>query len=136
MKTATVWLDPETRIVAVRTPYDPAIVASLKTMIPGSLRRWDGTRKIWLVDQTMMPKLEELLARLSYHVEDGTLAEERTAPANGHSPYHDLLVDVPEGTLRKVYRVLAIDCHPDRGGSTELMAKINTAWAEIEQLRR
>ena len=134
MKTATVWIDPETRMISVRTPYDPAVIAAIKTMIPGPLRRWDTSRKIWLVDQSMMPKLEDMLGRLLYSVEDGTLPQERTA-TNG-SPFHDMLCDVPMVTLKKVYRTLAIDCHPDRGGSSELMAKINDAWRQIEEVKR
>lgn len=135
MKTATVWIDPDTRMIGVRTPYDPGIVSSLKVMIPSSLRRWDGARKIWLIDQSMMAKLEEILAKLGYSVEDGTLPPERATPSD-KSPFHDLLCDVPFGTLQKVYRVLAMECHPDRGGNPEVMARINVAWRQIQEVRK
>lgn len=135
MRTATVWIDPETRMIAVRTPYDTAFTASVKTMILPSLRRWDPTRKIWLVDQSMMDKLQELLGRLGYEVHDGTMAAETATPSNGASPFHEMICDAPLDTLRKVYRVLAIDCHPDKGGNKDTMAKINVAWDKIQRLK-
>jgi len=32
-----------------RSPYEPALVAALKASIPASDRKWDPTRKVWLV---------------------------------------------------------------------------------------
>lgn len=34
----------------MRTPYDSAAVAAIRTRIPGSDRRWDGGMRAWLVD--------------------------------------------------------------------------------------
>lgn len=133
MKTATVWIDPDTRMIALRTPYDHFLVASIKTVIPGASRRWDGARKIWLIDQGFMAELEKLLATLDYRVEDGTLPHETTAASGSDSPYHALLEGLPSNVLKQIYRVIALACHPDQGGDPELMKKVNLAWGRIER---
>lgn len=35
--------------IAIKSPYDPGFVAALKSKIPPSSRRWDGTNKAWIV---------------------------------------------------------------------------------------
>ena len=135
MKTATVWIDPDTRMIALRTPYDSFLVASLKVAIPGRSRRWDGLRQVWLIDQGFMAELEKLLATLNYKVEDGTLPHEVTTADDGDSPYHALLEGLSPEVLKSVYRVIALACHPDRGGDPEVMKRVNRAWARIEKGR-
>ena len=133
MKTATVWIDPDTRMIALRTPYDNFLVASIKTVIPGASRQWDGAKKIWLIDQGFMAELEKLLATLDYRVEDGTLPYETAVVSGSDSPYHALLEGLPWFALKQVYRAITLACHPDQGGDPELMKKVNLAWARIER---
>lgn len=35
--------------IAVRTPYDPSFVYELKRYIPAGERKWDGTKKLWMI---------------------------------------------------------------------------------------
>ena len=48
------------------------------------------------------------------------------------SPYDALLEDLPLKVLRKVYRLVASETHPDHGGDAEVMAKVNAAWRKIQ----
>lgn len=48
--------------LALDTPYDPLFVADLKSAIPHGARRWDGTRRQWLVDPVHGPRVLKLLS--------------------------------------------------------------------------
>ena len=142
MKSATVWIDPQTRRIAIKTSgYDSFFNNTLKGLLqPPATRGFDFTRKIWLVDQCHMEKLQKIFADCQYEVVDGTLPQE-VAPTNGHSPYHSLLCDLSLEVLRKVYRVIALECHPDRNPLRrdechELMTKVNEAWAKVQELKK
>lgn len=136
-KSATIWIDPQTRKIAVRTAgFDSFFNGTIKALLqPPATRGFDFARKIWLVDQMHMEKLQSIFEQCGYTVQDGTLAQE-AAPSNGHSPYHDLLADLPVEVLRKVYRVLALEYHPDRGGDHVRMTAINEAWKRIQELKK
>ena len=48
-------------LLAVRTPYNSAFVADLKSAVPFPERRWDGARKVWLVATRHGPLLLDLI---------------------------------------------------------------------------
>lgn len=39
----------ESGVLVYRTPYEPDLVAALKVKVPATDRKWDGTRKVWLI---------------------------------------------------------------------------------------
>lgn len=135
IKVATVWIDPESRKIALRTPYDPEFIDALKKAIPWQCREWKKEKKVWLVDIASKGALEELLLDAGYMINDGTLPTEEAPAHNGASPYHDLIAKLPFAVLKKVYRVIALECHPDRGGDTKLMVQVNAAWERINDDR-
>lgn len=49
-------------------------------------------------------------------------------------PYRALLEGLPPDLLKKVYRTIAEAMHPDKGGSTEKMQRVNAAWDRIKKL--
>jgi hypothetical protein len=128
-KIISIWWDEQTKRIAVRFPFDKALVASLKAMIPSAYRSFSKERgNIWLIDLIMEDQLKAIAKGYGYKIESLDTIKE-----NGPSPFHMLLVDLPLPILKKVYRVIATEIHPDRGGSTELMQKVNDAWALIEK---
>jgi DnaJ-class molecular chaperone len=42
----------------------------------------------------------------------------------------------PDDVLKKVYRMIAAEIHPDKGGAPEAMIVLNTAWSEIKKERK
>lgn len=58
---ATVTATPKGLLV--RTPYDPAFVASLKASIPAAGRMWDATSKVWIVAHNYSQPLAALLSQ-------------------------------------------------------------------------
>jgi len=74
-------------------------------------RRWDPTRKCW------RPLLEAL--RRHGSVDDQT---------DSTGWISDLFAVVPTRHRERVYRALAVACHPDTGGSNALMARLNAEY--------
>jgi len=58
-----------------QTPYNPALVMALKTTIPDTDRRWDPTRKVWIVDPRHGQQLVDITQRY--------LGEQLAAPTVG-----------------------------------------------------
>lgn len=58
-------------------------------------------------------------------------------PRGSRGPYQVLFLDptAPEEIVKVVYKYLAQRLHPDRGGSTEAMARLNRAYEEIGKMR-
>jgi len=51
---------------------------------------------------------------------------------NEHEIFRHAVIAEPD-TLRRVYRAAALKCHPDQGGSPEMMARVNAAKDLIEK---
>jgi hypothetical protein len=134
-KRATLWIDPESRRIAVRTPYDSVFIEAFKKAIPWQCRSWNAIKKVWLVDIASKGSLEELLTKSGYELSDGTMQHEEVQVASNGSPYHELIAHLPWPVLCKIFRVIVVECHPDRGGDTKTMALANVAWENINKER-
>lgn len=53
----------ENGILVYKTPYDPGLVAALKAAIPATDRKWEPSRKVWLVAPTHGRTLADLTSR-------------------------------------------------------------------------
>jgi hypothetical protein len=47
----------------VVTPYSSSFVAELKTQIPATSRKWDGSSKAWLVSKQYADKIKQIIDR-------------------------------------------------------------------------
>lgn len=56
-------LEIEDGALIYRTPYNPALVAALKANVPACDRRWDSSRRAWLVAPTHGRLLRDLTAQ-------------------------------------------------------------------------
>lgn len=144
--------------LVVAFPYDPVVVASFKDYFHYQDRKWDPDAKAWVCPATPL-----VLARLKIWAEahggggviepsamaavyannrQGGYTDQhkppppppRPAAGQGTSPYHDMIARLPPDVLKKVYRLIATECHPDKGGSTEIMQRVNAAWDKIRDL--
>ena len=75
--------------LALQFPYDPGLVAALKSTVPSSARRWDNGRKIWLVETAY----GQQVANLVYQMTGQRVAVPQTA---------SLLTNAPEVRLLQV----------------------------------
>ena len=111
--------------------YDPDLIEDLKENIPKRARRWDPEDRCWLILPSQQKRLMELLADHGHQVK----RFQRTATASAGpptsptvDPFEAMLKEVPSELRPKVYRQLAIALHPDNGGDTEMMKRLNVIW--------
>lgn len=131
---ATLWVDKGW--IHVRTPFDRTFVDSLKALVPASDRRWDNEEKVWKVAAAWAGELETLVR--AFYGEPTVLEPEVVvvaAPAASADPFGAMLRLASDDGLKRVYRQLAAELHPDRGGAPERMIALNQAWELIRKER-
>lgn len=112
------------------TPFDAGFVAELKARLPASLRRWDKPDKCWIIEATAIFRAVSLAEQYYGAVEDIPATPSRFLVTTPHATLH-LLPDAPADLVPVVYRHLAKVNHPDRGGDTREMQRINAAYETI-----
>lgn len=50
--------------IAIKTPYDPDFVYELKRYVPATDRRWDGTKKVWIVTAQQGKTVQDICMRV------------------------------------------------------------------------
>ena len=116
----------------VSTPYDPKCVEDIKSYIESSGRRWNPDTKFWEVKEIHLGTLITILKK--YFGEN--ITQNLTAPesdTNAFKAVFNILKDMPNGNMNKVYAALANAIHPDHGGSDEQMKLLNEAYEEIKK---
>ena len=111
---------------------------------------WDGIGVCIAVDryqsvESNLQAIHHIIEARRVELRHGTLALVRATftgfaalPAPAGSEWCEVLKvtrDAPMETIRNSYRALASLNHPDKGGSTEAMAKINRAWEQAQRER-
>lgn len=109
----------------VVTPYNADFVDELKSNIQPSHRQWDPDNKHWLINDLYLEDLVNMCQR-HYDEIETDLKEGDTEHENLFTQVFEIL---PEDSRKNVYRVLALALHPDKGGSEELMKKLNEAFS-------
>ena len=110
-----------------------AFIVSLKAVIHSRQRKWDSSAKVWLFHFEAIHTLETLLEMhgISYDIDMGDTGagnhrHEVMSKAQAAAELF-LTVDAPPEIVTLVYRTLAKIHHPDHGGSTEKMQRLNAA---------
>lgn len=129
---ATLWV--KGGYIFCRTPYNEAFIQELKADIPYQARVFMKEDKVWRVDAAYH---EDLLSVVKKHYGEPTILEpEETVvvvQGQGNDPFGAMLRFAPPEVLKKVYRLIAAEIHPDKGGKPEDMVTLNSAWAEIKK---
>jgi hypothetical protein len=153
-KRATVWI--EKGWINIRADFDSSLAPTLKAEIqPPSHRRWDdhadgsacpkGSRAgfnsgrcgckghgWWLVEPSHLDEVIPLLEAL-YDVTvlapEAPPAPQRLLTSGGGC----LCSMASPDTLKQIYRLVALEAHPDKGGSTERMSEVNAMWMKMKK---
>jgi hypothetical protein len=116
---------------AIEFDYNAEMVEGIKQRIPSRARSWKPELKKWyfkadVIDTVCL--LATVYCGRYVHVDP----IEEDAPVEAYATLH-LLPTAPPELVKVAYKTLAKMIHPDTGGSTAKMQKINSAYAAIKQ---
>lgn len=152
-RVATIWA--ENGWIKIRAPYSeqvtPLFVEELKSNINWKLRQWSASEKVWMVDPSALDTLVEIAKKYYAQVtvlnnskdtgqEEGydqfRFRGNKASKGNGeYTVMAELLQAASMECLKKVYKVMVVEFHPDRGGDPDTMKRLNTIWDKICQQR-
>ena len=135
MGTAYYWLDKLSAQYKVRAPFNRACVEVLKTTIPVYGRRWDPDGRVWEVDPQFFSVLLSILRKYYADVRELPAPTKPTESSVTTTLEQELLALAQDSTLVKIYRLIAFDVHPDHGGNTVSMQRLNALWEQLRARR-
>jgi hypothetical protein len=132
---ATIWV--KDGFIFVKTPYVEDFIQELKADIPYQARVFLKVEKVWRVDASYH---EDLLSVVKKHFGEPTILEPETKEVvviegANKDPFGMMLRVASSDLLKKVYRMIAAEVHPDKGGKPEDMVTLNQAWDAIKKER-
>jgi len=110
------------------TPYNARFVEQLKLLVQPSHRRWDPVLKVWHVNELYLEDVIDLLGHFFDEVTTNLTVYDNNSSSD--NVFKDVFRILPDDCKSKVYKSLAFALHPDKGGSQELMAKLNEAFSD------
>jgi len=139
-KTSRIWA--ENGWIKFESPYDkeltPLFIEELKQRIFWKRRQWSPSEKVWMVDPSELDTLVEVARKyFSFLSVDGAKDNSNASHTCNieddgmYETISNLLRSASTDSLKRIYRILAVDFHPDRGGDGDTMRRLNTAWDKI-----
>jgi DnaJ-domain-containing protein 1 len=110
-------LEVQGQMLALHSPYNAAFVADLKTELPYTARKWDGTQKVWMIDPSEGRKVRDLVLR-----------------------HYGINIDVPTFTApsspeTRLLKITYIGSAKDRGDGTKSAFGWMDGWTVLFPLR-
>lgn len=139
MEALTLTLVPDGTWAVLSGPMHPRLVSTVRALRPAH-REFDG--KSWRVHYAKLPLVTRLAQRLYHHVDWSALPPSwqvlacgGALPPTEEDPYAilHLLPSAPLEVARAAYRALALQAHPDHGGSAAEMQRLNGAIEAITE---
>ncbi len=127
---------PDGSAADITFPFSAFVVAEIKRAVPAPLRTYDPDSKTWTVAGRYVHAVYHVLARAFGEVDvegarSGAADHGRQSRDDPWVILH-LRPTAPPELVSAAHKVLARLHHPDAGGSTALMQRINGA---VEQIR-
>jgi hypothetical protein len=120
---------------AVSFTYRRQVVDLLKTHIPADCRAYDPDLKIWYVAAPWCNVAKDILMNAFGDVDVSNHRPSPASPIRQLDPVFaelHLLPSAPPYVVRAVYREMAKAHHPDRGGATVNMQRVNLAFEQLK----
>lgn len=128
---ARMWFDEATDTYAISTPFNRHFVDWLKFAIDKNHRSFDPVRKIWFVSRQSVGEVRKKAETLWSDFEFTDKIEVR--PMASQSELQEFVQLIGVDALTKAYKEAVLRNHPDRGGDSNKMARINQLWTKIKQ---
>jgi hypothetical protein len=129
MRSVTIWV--EDGVLKLRMPYDEIAVADFKDSFCSDWRSYNKKTTVWSLIITQQARLEDFCRRhFGKIIYLGELP-----PASEMCAYvvelADLIWELPDELVKKVYQLLIFETHPDRGGDADLARRVNDAFRKL-----
>lgn len=138
-KPATIWFDEQSGVLKIRCDFDSKFIESLKVHIPIKSRAWNKQTKTWEVEVAFLDTALHLMTKFFDHIVTPQFGKRNSALQNKpdeSDPYSTLLRLAPDDLVKKVYRELAKELHPDKGGDKDKIQKVIKAYERIKKERK
>lgn len=127
-----------------------SLIESLKDYISPHERRYDPSKRQWLINSAAFDDIslwteyaqQTFAARVEWSVLNKKEQRTHGSSKRAYKPHTPVKADfyatlhlqptAPPELIRAAYKCLAMKHHPDHGGSTEVMQKLNQAYAVLE----
>jgi hypothetical protein len=125
---AKVWLNEEKGVICARFPYKIKVIEEIRKKIPKGKKSWNPTDKIWEFSVEAVNLVVQIMTENFQKVVDLTqAAPPMPISQNGSDPLLSLL---DEDDVQRIYKLLAKKYHPDTGGDSDKMARINQIFTK------
>lgn len=105
----------------IDAPYGKEWIDAFKNGLPSVHRGFDSTIKQWWVNCSHVDLAIYILSQFFNVIKPESMID----------PYRQFISLADESMLKKIYQIMALKHHPDRGGDCATMAKINAALDRI-----
>ncbi len=123
----------------VTFPFDRDVVEGIKNIVPVHSRTYDPDEKAWYIAPAYFVPVRNLLTATFMQVEMDADREPFTPPPTPkpQTSYHVLHLQptAPPELVDAAYKTLSRLHHPDQGGDTETMQRLNAAVSIIRKGR-
>jgi hypothetical protein len=133
---SAVYHDPTTLELA--TPFHRGFVDALNVQIPAPYRRWEPESRTWFVESPYDATAIRILRTCFPHADIGKKPGERPYFTQQHGCACDddhkalyVCQSAPLEVIRAAYGALAKVHHPDAGGNTTDIQRLNSAYARL-----
>lgn len=128
---AKIWLDETKAVICARFPYTQKVIDEIRAKIPKGKKSWNPDDKIWEFSVETVDVIVEILSDHFDKVIDLTKeVPELPIIQNGTDPLLSLL---DQDDIQKIYKVLVKKYHPDVGGDSNKMARINQVFSKMKK---
>lgn len=130
----------------IKTPFERRFIEAIKDMIPRHARGYDPDNRVWHCtlefEDAMLDAAHEYfggLKEIPAPPEPHRSQKEKEPPPKQQNLVNDpriVFVNMlTDDALKKAYKAMVVEFHPDRGGKNEDMTALNAIFAEVTRLR-
>jgi len=123
LEVAILSVDTSAACIVLNAPMTEAMIKTIEDTIMVTQRCWVSDKHIWRFSPMALPMLKPLLK--AHYKDVQTLGVPKAIPS---TKFDQLMHRIDKDDKDKIYKLLAMKHHPDRGGSKETMTLINLVF--------
>lgn len=109
--------------IVLRATVTDQISGEIAAISSASQRRWNDRDGVWELHPSIMPKLKDILK--AHYKEVQVIGVQKQIPP---TKFDQLLARLDSDDKSRIYKLLALKHHPDKGGDKDTMTLINLVF--------